>query len=157
MGWGDIIGGVVGSVFGDKGESKQRQRDQAYNEAQRKAALKFQEEMRAAQLGELTSGEQNLAALGQRLMTQNMAMATQNAMNRGMQGSIALRGQRAAMADANYAMQQMGYQYAQARANVYANQEYPMILREMPQGNRGASYGKLGAMIGGGFFSGDED
>jgi hypothetical protein len=157
MGWGDIIGGVAGSIFGGKDDSRERQRNQAYNAAQQKAALKFQEDMRAAQLGELTGGEQSLAALGQRLMTQNMAMATQNAMNQGMQGSIALRGQRAAMADANYAMQQMGYQYAQARANVYANQEYPMILREMPQGNRGTSYGKLGAMIGGGFFSGDED
>lgn len=157
MGWGDIIGGVAGSIFGGKDDSRERQRNQAYNAAQQKAALKFQEDMRAGQLGELTGGEQNLAELGQRLMTQNMAMATQNAMNQGMQGSIALRGQRAAMADANYAMQQMGYQYAQARANVYANQEYPMILREMPQGNRGTSYGKLGAMIGGGFFSGDED
>jgi len=157
MGWGDIIGGVVGGLFGDSSESRERRRDQAYNAAQQKAALKFQEEMRGLQLGELTGGEQNLAALGQRLMTQNMAMATQDAMYRGMQGSIALRGQRAAMADANYAMQQMGYQYAQARANVYANQEYPMILREMPQGNRGSSFGKLGAMIGGGFFSGGED
>jgi hypothetical protein len=50
----------------------------------------------------------------------------------------------------------MGYEYGKARADVYRNQEYPMILREMPESSTG-DFAKLGSMIGGGFFDGDDD
>jgi len=156
MGWGSIVGGLAGGLFGDSRDSRGRRAVEAYNAAQQQKALEFQAQMRDAELGELTRSQQDLAALGQRLATQNMAMATPAAMDRGMSGSVAMRGQRAAIADATFQTQQMGYEYGKARADVYRNQEYPMILREMPESSTG-DFAKLGSMIGGGFFDGDDD
>ena len=140
---------IGGSLIGASSQRRAARRAAAANAAQQRAALEFQKEMTGKAIAALDESEIDANMIGERLMRQGMAQAYQGAAARGMASStVALGAQRAAAADAAYQAAQIRAQQGQARAAVYQQQDFPMMLQEGPSGNRGADYGALGLAIG---------
>lgn len=141
--------GIGGAMIGASAQKSAARSAASANLLQQQRALAFQREMTEKGIQALESSELDANMIGERLMTQGMAQAYQAMAARGMQTStVGLGAQRAAAADAAFQAAQIRAQQGQAKAAIYGQQDFPMIMQQGPQGNMGADYGALGLAIG---------
>lgn len=155
MGW--TAAAIVGSsLLGGRSQRRAQREASAANAAQQARALAFQREMTEKGAQALRQGRTETYSQGLRMMRKAQADIRQQAAQRGMDqyGSIALGAQRSALAQGTQAAQDLQYQYARDMASLYSQQDFPMIMRQGPQGNWGADYAKLAGAIAEGFGGG---